>query len=55
MVQSLTPPGIIVPSGVSDSPMCLEVSNEENRVGGVQTIITEYMDPHTIDPVSVQI
>ena len=53
MVLSLTPPGIIVPGGVSDSTKCLEVSDEDNRVSGVQTTITKYMEPDTMDPVSV--
>ena len=49
MVQSQKPPGMIVSGGVSDHTKCLEVSDEDNRVSGVQTTITEDMEPDTID------
>ena len=44
---------MIVSGGVSDHTKCLEVSDEDNRVSGIQTTITE--DMKTTDPVLVQI
>ena len=54
MVQSLTPPGIIVPGGVSDHTKCLEVSDEDNKVSGVQTTNTRDIEPNKMDPGYVQ-
>ena len=55
MVQSLILRVIKSPSHISDCTKCLEVSDEDNRVLGVQTTITEDMEPDTMDLVSVQI
>ena len=54
-MKPLIPPGIIVSGGASDWTKSLKVSDEDNRVSGVQTIITEDMKPNTMDPVSVHI
>ena len=47
--------GTIISGGVSDWTKCLDISNEDNRVSGAQTTISEDMEPDTMDRVSVQI